>query len=295
MTQKLHLMIGTSPFLSCHFCTTPRDYQLFSIGHHLFQFAASLILFGLLTVRFDSLEVFDEVVYSLLEMTLGRDMRLAAVQANQEAGQLRADGHVYRVPFLYLLSSFLLAQAAVYLNLIDASFGHGRWDHVSACREGMPSVGLTLLRRGQWHANFSIAFHVTLLISSTWIYFAQRIPEKPVMLEIVSLIKQSRSHASQTLSHVQAMHLTNQVIWSDVGLRHRAAEWFDGRHDSFEQLTGDAAMDKLGKRAERAGAQVGPLRQTSLAAAREVWEGTQSSSQEWERALALQQTVRPSP
>lgn len=145
MTQKLHLMIGTSPFLSCHFCTTPRDYQLFSIGHHLFQFAASLILFGLLTVRFDSLEVFDEVVYSLLEMTLGKDMRLAAVQANQEAGQLRADGHIYRIPLLYLLSSFLLAQAAVYLNLIDASFGHGRWDHVSACREGMPSMGLTHL------------------------------------------------------------------------------------------------------------------------------------------------------
>jgi hypothetical protein len=124
-TQELHLMIGTTPFLSCNFCSSAKDYMIYSIGDQLWQFSTSLVLFGLLTARFDSLQIFDEVVFSTLQLLTRKDMRPATTTP------LRPHGYIYRTPLLYLLGLFVLAQTAVYLGFVDISFSQGRWDHVS--------------------------------------------------------------------------------------------------------------------------------------------------------------------
>lgn len=132
-------MIGTSPFLSCLYCTVPKDYLLYSISDLLWQFSTNLVLFGVLTARFDSLEDFDEIVFSLLEMVTGRDMRSKAdatkVGGNANSTNIRPDGYGYRIPLLYLMISFALAQASVYVGIVELSFGQGRWDHVSRSLE----------------------------------------------------------------------------------------------------------------------------------------------------------------
>jgi hypothetical protein len=139
--RKLHLMIGTSPFLSCLHCTVPKDYILFSISEILWHISTNLLLFGVLTARFDSLEAFDEGIFSLIEMATGRNMRYNSAPSSQMAGSnvmlVRADGYSYRVPLLYLLGIFGIAQAAVYQSIIDISFGEGRWDHVSLKQGGI--------------------------------------------------------------------------------------------------------------------------------------------------------------
>lgn len=111
------------------------------------------------------------------------------------------------------------------------------------------------------------------------------------MLEIANLIKYSRLHTDQTLAHVQAMHLTNQVIWSDVGLRQHVSKWYDARKDSIDRLTSDEAIDELYSRAEKNGVDVSTIRKSSRTAAKGVWQETQASSQEWERNLSLQPSI----
>jgi hypothetical protein len=138
--RKLHLMIGTSPFLSCLYCTVPKDYLIYSISDSLWQFSTNLLLFGLLTARFDSLDTFDEVFYSLFQLATGKDLRPQIVNpslstaAGSNVMLVRPDGYSYRIPLLYLLSAFAVAQAIVYQGFIDLSFGQGRWDHVSVIR-----------------------------------------------------------------------------------------------------------------------------------------------------------------
>lgn len=134
--RKLHLMIGTSPFLSCLYCTVPKDYLLFSISDSLWHISSNLLLFGVLTARFDSLEAFDEGIYSLIKLSTGRDLRRYSTSSTPVAGSnvvlVRADGYSYRVPVLYLLGLFAITQAAVLQDVIDISFGEGRWDHASS-------------------------------------------------------------------------------------------------------------------------------------------------------------------
>jgi len=109
--------------------------MLFSLGERIWQFSVNLVLFGLLTSRFDSLEVFDEIVFSLLQMVIGKDLRPAPAhlvnRTDVPTMLLRPHGYVYRVSLLYLLGGFALAELSVYLGIVDVSFGQGRWDHVS--------------------------------------------------------------------------------------------------------------------------------------------------------------------
>lgn len=44
---------------------------------------------------------------------------------------IRPDGYGYRIPLLYLMGCFALAQASVYLGIVELTFGQGRLDHVS--------------------------------------------------------------------------------------------------------------------------------------------------------------------
>ncbi|UZJ56884.1 hypothetical protein CBS101457_006204 [Exobasidium rhododendri] len=181
---------------------------------------------------------------------------------------LRPHGYGYRLPLLYLMAFYAAAQASVYLNIFEVTFGQGRWDH--------------------WHANSSIAFHSILLLASFVIYFGQQIPQVPAMLEIASLIKYSRLHSDQTLAHVQAMHLTNQIMWSDAGLRQKVSNWYDGRRESIVEDTSDHASDHLFALAQDHGVDASALRKSSQLAARGVWAETQPNCQEWEQAVSVQ-------
>jgi hypothetical protein len=110
--------------------------MLFSISERFWQFSINLILFGLLTCRFDSLETFDEVVFSLVQLATRWNLRPADDRSvnhtdNASVIILRPHGYGYRLPLLYLLGAFAVADIAVYLGVVDISFGQGRWDHVS--------------------------------------------------------------------------------------------------------------------------------------------------------------------
>jgi hypothetical protein len=106
------------------------------------------------------------------------------------------------------------------------------------------------------------------------------------MLEIANLIKSTRSHSDQVLAHVQAMHLTNQVVWSDVGLREKVSQWHDARRDSMDETTSDEASDHLFTLAQKIGVNASALRASSKIAARGVWAGAQKSGEEWESAAS---------
>lgn len=109
--------------------------MLFSLSDRLWQLSINLILFGLLTCRFDSLEVFDESVFSLLQMVTRRDLRPAPAhlvyRTDAPTMLLRPHGYGYRTPLLYLMGLYALALISVYLGFVEVTFGQGRWDHVS--------------------------------------------------------------------------------------------------------------------------------------------------------------------
>lgn len=141
----------------------------------------------------------------------------------------------------------------------------------------------------QWHANYNLAFHSTLLAFAVVIYFGQRVPKIPAMVEIAHLIKRSRLYTDETLAHVQASHLTNQVLWGDAGLRDVISKWYDERGESLQQQTSDETMDRIctrvGKRLDTR-----QQRHSSGIAAKAIWTSSQRSAQEWDRALSQQST-----
>jgi hypothetical protein len=145
----------------------------------------------------------------------------------------------------------------------------------------------------KWYANYSLAFHSVLLACSVWIYFGQRTPKVPAMLEIANLIQHSQAHTEKTLGHVQAMHMSNQILWSDPGLRQVVAKWYDERKDSISTLTSDESLDQLCAAAQDIGLDSSALRQSCRTAAKEIWLSSQESGKEWEKFIAFQQANAP--
>lgn len=61
-------------------------------------------------------------------------------------------------------------------------------------------------------------------------------PQRPMVHpihEIVRLLEHARQQTIESLGHVQAMHLTQQILWGDSGLREHVGKWHNDRQDAF--------------------------------------------------------------
>jgi hypothetical protein len=114
------------------------------------------------------------------------------------------------------------------------------------------------------------------------------------MVEIAHLIKRSRLYTDETLAHVQASHLTNQVLWGDAGLRDIISKWYDERGESLQQQTSDETINRICSHVDNS-VDSRHQRQSSAIAAKTIWSSSQRSAQEWERALSQQSTSSQPP
>lgn len=126
--QKLHLLLGFEPFVSCVFCTTTNDFLLFSLIGRLWDYSLHFLLFWIITLHHDTLDILDETIYSLVHFFTAKDLRSSR---NSRDSHLRYDRHHMRQPLLYLLGISACAELLVIFGLYEISFGQGRWDHVS--------------------------------------------------------------------------------------------------------------------------------------------------------------------
>lgn len=107
----------------------------------------------------------------------------------------------------------------------------------------------------------------------------------PAMIEIANLIKQSRYYANMSLTHVQAIHLTNQVLWSDAGLREKIIDWHAYRGDAADKTLSDDAIGNLVNQAAKIGVDTSQMRKDSRSMAEEIWSSAENSADVWEQAM----------
>lgn len=113
------------------------------------------------------------------------------------------------------------------------------------------------------------------------------------MVEIANLIKRSRHYTDQTLAHVQASHLTSEILWGDKGLRDRVSRWHEEKSPSLNKMTSDEAIDRISAQADKV-VDTRQQRQSSALAANAIWASSQRSVEEWERILS-QSTIPQTP
>lgn len=218
--RRLHLLVGTAPLLECRFCSTASDLALFSLANRLVQYSTHLFLFGLLTLRCDSLEMIDEVCRSLGLMQsrhvpsspIAASSPTAADGASSSAQPVRLHRAHWRQTAMYMLGAMLLVECAILFDWLDLSFGHGeggrsRWNH--------------------WHANLHLARHLIFLVLSLAIYLRPTLPRTPSLVAAAMLLGQIRANLEETMTQVQTTRLSNDVVWSDVGLRTMTGQWWD--------------------------------------------------------------------
>ncbi|PWN87573.1 hypothetical protein FA10DRAFT_304332 [Acaromyces ingoldii] len=229
--RRLHLLVGTAPLLECAFCTTASDLALYSLAGRLVQYSAHLLLFGLLTLRCDSLEVVDEVF-----RTLGL-LRSPSSASTPNGAPVRPHRAPWRGTATYVLVAMLLVECAILFDLFDLSFGYGaggrsRWNHAS------------------WHANVHLARHIVLLLLSLSIYLRPTLPRPPALVEAAVLLGRLRTNLEETMTQVQTHRLSNEVVWSDAGLRQAAGRWWDHVEqppsEEEQQLDGGAGVVDIG-------------------------------------------------
>lgn len=105
------------------------------------------------------------------------------------------------------------------------------------------------------------------------------------MIEIAILIRQSRRFTDETLAHVQASHLTNQIMWGDEGLKEKVSKYYNEKSRSLEQMTCNDTINRISSRLSNA-VDTSQVHQSSLAAAKAIWTSTQRSNPEWEQDIS---------
>lgn len=111
-------------------------------------------------------------------------------------------------------------------------------------------------------------------------------PQVHPIHDIVRLAQQARRHTDETLAQVQGMHLTQQVLWGDPGLRAQVGDWHDTREATLAARVSASELARLSQQAGPAAAGLRPdalhaVQQSSREAAANIWF---NAARNWERA-----------
>lgn len=152
----------------------------------------------------------------------------------------------------------------------------------------------------QWHSNSRLMWHISLLSALLIVLRSPRIPTLHPMHEIPPLLDQLHNLSNETLAQIQAMHLTQQVLWGHRETRKHVSDWHDARKIPFSARISEEEVSRLKGDAERI-AQEGSvpnfdldslhaLEVSSHEAASDIWA---SSARNWSKASKEEHRSNP--
>lgn len=253
--RKLHLLLGIDPFISCTFCDSSRDYLYFSLATRIMQYGVDLFLLGILTMRFDALNTFDDVLLLFVDLIRGKDT--STISKN---GIERPHRHQWRKVVKYFVIVCALCEIAILSGFYEIGLGQGRWSH--------------------WYANRNIVWHGSMLFLACIIFVSPRTPHVPALLQIAQSLHRSELLQQDLRANLQAAHLTSQIVWQDEHMRKKMIDFYDrfneGEFDDIDGEGTDEMVERLAKHAQAARVDVAQLRTQSKQAAHAIWSNSET-------------------
>lgn len=257
--QRLHLLIGLDPFISCTFCDSAKEYTYYSLATRIAQYGADMFLLGILTLRFDALNTIDDVFLLCVQLTSGLDL---TPKQGTNNGRLRSHRHQWRTTVKYLIAVFVLCEAAVLTGFYEFGLSQGRWSH--------------------WYANRNLAWHGGMLLLAIVIFLSPCTPHVPALVQIVQSLHRTEAMNGDLRSDLQSAHLTQQIMWQEDDIRQRVSTFYDRAHEEAEEAQDetDVVVERLARHAQAARVDVSQLRTQSRQAAHAMWL---NSERVWEQ------------
>ena len=273
--RKLHLLLGIDPFISCTFCDSSRDYLYFSLATRIMQYGVDLFLLGILTLRFDALNTFDDVVLLIFDLIRGKDTS-AFSNNGSDGSRLRPHRHQWRKVVKYFVAVCALCEIAILSGFYEIGLGQGRWSH--------------------WYANRNIVWHGSMLFLSCIIFVSPRTPHVPALLQIAQSLHRSELLQQDLRANLQAAHLTSQIVWQDEHMREKMIDFYvrfnEGELDDIEGEGTDEMVERLAIHAQAARVDVAQLRAQSKQAAHAIWSNSETI---WQDEPSIQTSTVSSP